>query len=106
MANKINDLWGALDNKVSKAKLEQALNMLKNKSPEELSKKIGEKDRSEILSKLDEFDKKKLAEMNIDIDKIKKQITPADLEKVKQIAGKDADIVMKKINELMGGLSK
>ena len=106
MANKMSDLLGALDNKVSKAKLEQALNMLKNKSPEELSKKIGDKDRSEILSKLDEFDKKKLTEMNVDIDKLKSQITPADLEKVKQIAGKDADIIMKKINELLGGPSK
>lgn len=106
MANKISDLFGALDNKVSKAKLEQALSMLKNKSPEELSKKIGEKDRSEILSKLDEFDKKKLSEMNIDLDKLKTQITPADLEKVKQIAGKDADLVMQKIRELLGGPSK
>ncbi len=93
----------SIEGKVTKAKLDQAINMLKNKSPEELSKKFNEKNRKEILSKLDEIDGKKLAEMNIDPQAVMSRLTPADLEKVRKIAGKDADVLMKKVKELLGG---
>lgn len=93
----------SIEGKVTKAKLDQAINMLKNKSPEELSKKFNEKNRKEILSKLDEIDGKKLAEMNIDPQAVMSRLTPADLEKVRKIAGKDADVLMKKVKEILGG---
>lgn len=96
----------SIEGKVTKAKLDQAINMLKNKSPEELSKKFNEKNRKEILSKLDEIDGKKLAEMNIDPQAVMNRLTPADLEKVRKIAGKDADVLMKKVKELLGGRGK
>ena len=96
----------SIEGKVTKAKLDQAINMLKNKSPEELSKKFNEKNRKEILSKLDEIDGKKLAEMNIDPQAVMSRLTPADLEKVRKIAGKDADVLMKKVKELLGGRGK
>ncbi len=93
----------SIDGRITKAKLDQAINMLKNKSPEELSKKFNDKNRKEILSKLDEIDGKKLADMNIDPQAIMNQLTPADLEKVRKIAGKDADVLMKKVRELLNG---
>ena len=38
--------------------------------------------------------------MKLDVEEIKKKLTPADMEKIKKLAGKDADLIMKKINEL------
>ena len=93
----------SIEGKVTKAKLDQAINMLKTKSPEELSKKFNDKNRKEILSKLDEIDGKKLAEMNIDPQAVMSRLTTEDLEKVRKIAGKDADVLMKKVKEILGG---
>ena len=95
----------SIEGKVTKAKLAQAISMLKTKSPEELSKKFNEKNRKEILSKLDEIDGKKLAEMNIDPQAVMSRLTPEDLEKVRKIAGKDADVLMKKVKEILSGRS-
>lgn len=96
----------SIEGKVTKAKLDQAINMLKSKSPEELSRKFNDKNRKEILSKLDEIDGKKLAEMNIDPQAVMSRLTPEDLEKVRKIAGKDADVLMKKVKELLSGRGK
>ena len=95
----------SMESKITKAKLEQAIQMLKNKSPEELSKKFSDKNKQEILSKLDSIDRDKLASMNIDPQAIMAKLTPADLEKVRKIAGKDADVLMKKVKELLNGRS-
>ncbi len=95
------NLFERIDNRIMAAKIEQGMDMLKNKSTEELAQKIAKMDRNEVLKKLDEIDAKKVKEMNLDIEKIKSKITPQDLEKIKQLAGKDADKIMGKINELL-----
>ena len=41
--------------------------------------------------------------MNIDTEKLKKSLSGADLEKIRAVAGKDADVVMMKLKELLGG---
>lgn len=93
----------SLEGKITKAKLDQAINMLRNKSPEELSQKFNDKSRKDLLSKLDEIDSKKLAEMNIDPQAIMSQLTPGDLDKIRKVAGKDADVLMEKIKGMLSG---
>lgn len=93
----------SIEGKITKAKLDQAINMLKTKSAEELAGKFDDKSRKEILSKLDEIDSKKLSEMQIDPMQILGRLTPQDIEKVKTIAGKDGDAIMKKLREITGG---
>lgn len=93
----------SLESKITKVKIDQAINMLKTKSVEELSGKFDDKSRKEILSKIDEIDAGKLSEMKIDPMEILGKLTPQDIEKVKAIAGKDGDILMKKLREITGG---
>ncbi len=93
----------SLESKITKAKLDQAINMLKTKSAEELSGKFDPKSRKELLSKIEDFDAKKLKDLKIDPMEILGKLTPQDIEKVKTIAGKDADLLMKKLKEITGG---
>lgn len=95
-------MMNKIDQKIMEKKLEQGLDMLKNKPEGEISKKLSGVNREELLRKMDELDTNKLKQMNINVEEIKQKITPADLEKIKRIAGKDSDAVMRKINELFG----
>ena len=65
-----------------------------------LSKQLEKVNREELRKKIDELDAEKIKEMKLDVEEIKKKLTPADMEKIKKLAGKDADLIMKKINEL------
>ena len=96
----------SIQGRITKAKLEQAIQMLKSKSPEELSQKFDDKSRKDILSKLNEIDRQKLAEMQIDPQAVMSRLTPEDMENVQKIAGKDAGVLMKKLQELLGGRGK
>lgn len=91
-----------IDQKIMAAKVEQGLDMLKNKPDSELSRKLEGVNREELLKKMNEIDSAKLKQMNINVQDIKAKLTPADMEKIRRIAGKDGDAVMKKINELLG----
>ncbi|MBR5501350.1 MAG: membrane trafficking protein [Clostridia bacterium] len=95
-------MFEKIDQKIMEKKLEQGLDMLKNKPEGELSKKLAGVNREELLRKMNEIDPSKLKQMNINIEEIKQKITSADLEKIKRLAGKDSDAVMRKINELLG----
>jgi len=98
---KIADLMGKMDQKVLEAKLNKALEMLKNEPPEELAKKIAKVDKDEILSKMNEFDDNKLKEMNIDKDELKKKISDADLQKLSQLMGNQGDEIMRKVKDII-----
>ena len=97
------NIFGQIDNKILAMKIDQALEMLRTKSPEELKGKASKVDRNELMRKLSELDAKKIKEMNIDTEKLKKSLSGADLEKIRAVAGKDADVVMMKLKELLGG---
>ena len=97
------NIFNQVDRKIANAKVNQAMDMLKNKSPEEIKRKIGNVKREDLLKQLDQLDAQKIKSLNIDTDKIKKNLTRADMEKIKAVAGKDSDIVMKKLNELLNG---
>lgn len=90
-----------IDKKIANAKVNQAMDMLKNKSPEEIKRKLGNVKREDLVKQLNQLDAKKVKSLNIDTDKIKRSLTPADIEKIKAVAGENSDIVMKKLNELL-----
>lgn len=96
-------LFEQVDNKILAMKIDQALDMLKTKSPAELQNKVGKMDRDELMKKLAELDRNKIKDMKIDTDKIKRSLTAQDIAKIKAVAGKDADTVMAKLKELLGG---
>ena len=52
------NLFDRIDGKIMEAKIDQGIDMLKNKSPDEISKKISKIDKDEIMQKLDELDEK------------------------------------------------
>ena len=97
------NLFDQIDKKIMNVKVNQAMDMLKTKSPEEIKQKLGNTNREELMKQLNEIDVNKIKEMKIDTEKIKRNLTPADIEKIKAVAGKDSDIVMKKLNELLYG---
>ena len=92
-----------IDKKIANAKVNQAMDMLKNKSPEEIKKKLGNVKRDELIKQLEQIDAQKVKSLNIDTEKIKRSLTQKDIEKIKAVAGKDSDLVMKKLNELLNG---
>lgn len=98
---KIADMLGKMDQKVLEAKLNKALEMLKNEPPEELAKKISKVDKNELLSKMDELDQNTMKEMNIDTNELKQKISEEDLKKLSQLIGDNGDEVIKKLKDLM-----
>lgn len=98
---KIADMLGKMDQKVLEAKLNKALEMLKNEPPEELAKKIAKVDKNELLSKIDELDEGKMKEMNIDTNELKQKISDQDLKKLSDLIGDNGDEVVKKLKDLM-----
>lgn len=105
MANGINkmfgDLLGKMDEKVLQAKLNAALDMLKNGNPEELARKIGKMDKNDILSKLNELDDTKLKKMNIDKNDIKQKVNDADMENLQKLLGEQGGEIMEKLKSLL-----
>ncbi len=95
------NLFEKIDNKILAAKIEQGMAMLKNQSPEELSKRVSKVDKDEVMKKLDEIDTNKIKEMNIDLNKIKSQLTQADIEKVRKVAGKDGEQIVNKVMQIL-----
>lgn len=90
-----------IDGKIMEAKIDQSIDMLKNKNPDEISKKIAKIDKDELMKKLDEFDEKKIKELNIDLDKIKKKINEEDIKKAKALAGKDGEVIINKLLNIL-----
>lgn len=95
------NIFNQVDRKIANAKVNQAMEMLKNKSPEEIKKKLGNVKREDLIKQLNQIDAKKVKSLNIDTEKIKKSLTQSDIEKIKVIAGKDSDLVMAKLNEIL-----
>lgn len=95
------NFFDRIDGKIIEAKIDQGIDMLKNKSPDEISKKIAKMDKEELMQKLDELDEKRIKELNIDLEKIKKKITPEDIEKAKKIAGKDGEVIINRLLEIL-----
>lgn len=98
---KITEMLGKMDEKVLEAKLNKALEMLKNGNPDDLAKKLNKVDKNELLSKINEFDEEKLRELNINKEEIKQKVSEADLNKLSRVIGEQGDEIIKKIKDII-----
>lgn len=94
-------MFERLGGNIQKKKLEKALEMLRNESPQELRRKLGQMDTQEILQKIDEFDPRKLNQMGISLDEIKSKVTERDFEKLVQVLGPDGAIIAQRLKSLL-----
>jgi len=99
---KLAEIFGKMDEKVMEAKLNAALDMLKNGNTEELVKKINKIDKNDLLNKINELDTAKLKELNIDKDEIAKVLNSDELEKAAKLLGENGDEIIKKIKDIIG----
>lgn len=98
---KIAEMLSKMDEKVLQAKLNTALEMLKNGDTDDLVKKINKVDKEELISKMKEFDGSKIKDMNINIDEVKRKVTSEDLEKLSTLIGEHGDEIVKKIKDII-----
>ncbi len=94
------NIFDRIENRITGVRIEQGIEKLKSTPVEQLSKELEKVNRAELLKKINELDTKKIKDMKIDPEAIKKRLTPSDIEKIKKLAGKDADTVMRKLDEL------
>ena len=98
---KLAEIIGKMDEKVLQAKLNAALEMLKNGNNEELAKKINKLDKNEFLSKLNELDENKLKEMNIDKKEMKQKLENVDLANIQKMLGEHGEEIISKIKGII-----
>ncbi|HHV60864.1 MAG TPA: membrane trafficking protein [Clostridiaceae bacterium] len=92
-----------MDEKVVKAKLNKAMEMLKKGNTEDLARKIRNVDMNELMEKMNEYDRAKIEELNIDINEVKRQITEADLARLSALIGERGPEVVQKIKSILNG---
>jgi len=97
---KFANIIGKMDEKVLKAKLNSAIDMLKKGNTEELAKKISKLDKDEMLEKLSEIDNSTLKELNIDSQEVK-NINNSDFEKLSSLLGDQGNEIVEKIKNLL-----
>lgn len=100
---KVAEILGRIDEKVLKAKLNNALEMLRSGDTEELAKQLGKIDKNELLSKIDQFDEARLKELNISKEELQEKIKDNDLDKLSQLIGEHGDVIVRRIKEIIGG---
>lgn len=98
---KLSEFLGKMDDKVLQAKINAAVDMLKNNNTEELAKKLGKVDKNELLSKLNELDDKKLNEMNLNKAELKQKMNSIDLDAVQKMLGEHGYEIMNKIKDII-----
>lgn len=98
LSKKLQELMG---DKVVQAKVNKAIEMLKNDNQDELAKKLAKIDRNELLEKVNEIDEEKLKSLKINKEEIKQKVSQKDLEKLEKLLGKDSDEIMKKVNDFL-----
>ena len=105
MSNGINkklaDLIGKMDEKVLQAKINAALEMLKEGDKEELAKKLNKVDKAEILEKLNELDDSKLSEMNLNKEEMKQKLNSIDVDAVQKMLGEHGPEIISKIKDII-----
>jgi exonuclease I len=101
LGKKLSELIGKMDDKVLQAKLNTALDMLKEGNNEEIAKKIGKMDKNELLSKINELDENKLKEMNLNKTEIKQKLNNVDLEAFQKMLGEQGPEIISKIRDII-----
>ena len=98
---KLAEIIGKMDEKVLQAKINTALDMLRNGNNEELAKKIGKMDKNDLLSKMNELSEDKLKEMNINKNDIKQKVSEDDLNNLKKLLGDHGDEIINKFKDII-----
>ncbi len=97
----MSDFSNFIQGQVTRKKLEKGLEMLHNESPEELKKRLQNVNVDEVLQKMDEYDKKRLNELGINLSDFKRRITEGDIQKIHQVLGRNGDMVIRKIRDML-----
>lgn len=98
---KLTEMLGKMDDKVLQAKINAAVDMLKNTDKEELAKKLGKVDKNELLSKLNEIDDDKLKNLNLNKDDLKQKMNSIDMNEVQKLLGDKGPEIMNKIKDII-----
>jgi len=98
---KFSELFGKVDSKVLEAKLNSALELLKNGNEEEIASKLAKVDKKELLDKLNELDENKLKEMNIDKKEMQKKIKEIDLNSLQKMLGENGPEIVAKLKDII-----
>lgn len=104
MANnfkKLAEMLGKMDDKVLQAKINAAVDMLKNSDKDELAKKLGKVDKNELLSKLNEIDEEKLKELNLNKADLRQKMNSIDMSEVQKLLGEKGPEIMNKIKDII-----
>ncbi|MCX7772081.1 MAG: hypothetical protein N2376_03095 [Clostridia bacterium] len=95
------NMFDRMQGNIAKKKLEKALEMLRNESPQEIKKKLGQMDTREMLDKMNEFDAQKLRQMGINVDELKSKVTDSDFQRIAQILGPDGALIVQKLKSML-----
>lgn len=97
MKNKLSELLGKVDGKLLEAKLNQAMEMIKNGEHEEIIKKLNNMDKNEILEKLAEMEK--LPQNNLEAikNKVSNDISNEDISKLQKKLNPEGKKIIEKI---------
>lgn len=98
---KLSKLLEKMDDKVTKSKLEKAINTLKNKDTQQIEKMIKNMDKEEVLKKLEEFNPQKIKDLKIDKAELDKFLRSDDIQKILNNSGKDTKDVFEKIKSIL-----
>ncbi|NLG88271.1 MAG: V-type ATPase 116kDa subunit family protein [Clostridiaceae bacterium] len=97
----MTDFSNYLQGQITKKKIEKGLEILHRESPAELRRRIQNVDINEVLAKLNEYDKNRLRELGINVAELKDRVSESDIQKIRQVLGRDGDLIIKKIRNLL-----
>lgn len=100
-SKKLAELLGKMDDKVLQAKINAAVDMLKNGDHEELSRKLSKVDKNEILAKLNEIDDDRIKELKLDKTELKQKMSSIDLDAVQKMLGENGPEIISKIKDII-----
>ncbi|HEY8350710.1 MAG TPA: membrane trafficking protein [Clostridia bacterium] len=100
-SKKMAELLEKMDDKVLAAKINAAIDMLKNEDYDELAKKLRKVDKNEIMEKLDEIDDKKLKELKLDKSELRQKMNSIDLDAVQKLLGENGPEIISKIKDII-----
>lgn len=98
---KLSELLGKMDDKMLQAKINAAVDMLKENNSEELSKKLSKIDKNEVLSKLNEIDDAKLKELNLNKAELQEKLKNVDFSAVQKMLGDQGPEIINKIKDII-----
>lgn len=98
---KLSEILGKADDAVTRAKLNKALEMLKQGDTEELAKKINKLDKNELMEKINDFDVSMLKQLKIDKNALKDKLKAEDFEKLSALIGNNGEEITKKIRDIL-----